>query len=158
MLQQINLDKKTIQNIKKYFNKEYKDSNVFTEEIIQQQFIDDIERYVKASKENRLFSTVRRVNKNGDYRIIAIMEFGIDIKSYIHAERAESFRGYILNFARFFGILDNYNLEKSGVVVRGGGMDMIFKLHNSIIETLFYRGLISESDRQATAQNTPYLI
>ena len=93
MLQQINLDKKTIQNIKKYFNKEYKDSNVFTEEIIQQQFIDDIERYVKASKENRLFSTVRRVNKNGDYRIIAIMEFGIDIKSYIHAERAESFRG-----------------------------------------------------------------
>ena len=153
MLHQINLDKKTIQDIKKYYNKEYKDSNWCTEEFLQQEFIQDIKRYIEASKQNRLFSTVRRVNKNGDYRIIEIMEFGVDIR----VENPD-FRGYILNFARFFGILDNYNFEKSGVVVRGGGMNMIFALHNNIIETLFYRGLIDELDRDSTHQNTPYLI
>tara|TARA_R110002020_G_scaffold461532_1_gene680479 strand:+ start:1140 stop:1607 length:468 start_codon:yes stop_codon:yes gene_type:complete len=155
MIQQINLDKKTIQDIKKYYNKEYKDSNVFTEEIIQEQFIQDIERYIKASKENRLIANVRHVSKSGMYRVIDVLEFGIEID--INRDNG-ILDGYLLNFVRFFGILDNYNLEKSGVIVRGCGMDMIFWLHNSIIETLFYRGLISDSDRQATAQNTPYLI
>tara|TARA_Y100000593_G_C4085674_1_gene226034 strand:- start:49 stop:519 length:471 start_codon:yes stop_codon:yes gene_type:complete len=154
MLQQINLDKKTIQDIKKYYNKVFKDSNVFTEEIIQQEFIQDIERYIKASKENRLIANVRHVSKSGMYRVIDILEFGIDI----NVNRDEPYHGYIRSFVRFFGILDNYNLDKSGVVVRGCGMDMIFALHNNIIETLFYRGLISESDRQATAQNKPYPI
>tara|TARA_R100001594_G_scaffold150159_1_gene210305 strand:+ start:1884 stop:2348 length:465 start_codon:yes stop_codon:yes gene_type:complete len=154
MLQQINLDKKTIQDIKKYYNKEYKDSSWMTEEILQQEFIQDMKRYIKASKENRLIANVRHVSKSGMYRVIDILEFDMDI----NAERIIPYRGFILNFVRFFGILDNYNLEKSGVIVRGCGMDMIFWLHNSIIETLFYRGLISDSDRQATAQNTPYLI
>ena len=150
MLQQINLDKKTIQDIKKYYNKEYKDSNVFTEEILQEQFIQDIERYIKASKEKRLIANVRHVSKSGMYRVIDVLEFEFDI--YVNS------KGHILNFVRFFGILDNYNLEKSGVVVRGGGMNMIFALHNNIIETLFYRGLIDELDRDSTHQNTPYLI
>ena len=125
-----------------------------TEEILQQEFIQDMKRYIKASKENRLIANVRHVSKSGMYRVIDILEFDMDI----NAERIIPYRGFILNFVRFFGILDNYNLEKSGVIVRGCGMDMIFWLHNSIIETLFYRGLISDSDRQATAQNTPYLI
>ncbi len=154
MLQQINLDKKTIQDIKKYYNKEYKDSNVFTEEIIQQEFIQDIERYIKASKENRLIANVRHVSKSKLYRVVEILEFEIDI----NVERIIPCRGYLLNFVRFFGILDNYNFDKGGVVVRGGNMDMIFSMHYDIIHILFNRGLISESDRQATAQNKPYLI
>ena len=128
--------------IKKYYNKHFKDSKYLTYEVIEEQFLDDCKRYIKASKENRLMSKVSNVSKSGMSRTINIFEIGsnkkfcgLDIKPNM-----------ILNFSRLFEIVyGNYNIEKEGVLVKGCGMDMVFHLHDSTIEYLRYRKLITKS-------------
>tara|TARA_Y100000401_G_scaffold79201_1_gene64734 strand:+ start:810 stop:1262 length:453 start_codon:yes stop_codon:yes gene_type:complete len=122
--------------IKKYYNKHYKDSKYTTYEVIEEQFLDDCKRYIKASKQNRLMSKVSNVSKSGMSRIVDIFEIGSDKK----------YKNMVLNFARLFEIVyGNYNIEKRGVLVKGCGMDMVYHLHDTIIRYLQYRKLMTQS-------------
>tara|TARA_Y100000361_G_scaffold12811_1_gene10120 strand:- start:622 stop:1074 length:453 start_codon:yes stop_codon:yes gene_type:complete len=122
--------------IKKYYNKHYKDSKYTTYEVIEEQFLDDCKRYIKASKQNRLMSKVSNVSKSGMSRIVDIFEIGSDKK----------YKNMVLNFARLFEIVyGNYNIGKRGVLVKGCGMDMVYHLHDTIIRYLQYRKLMTQS-------------
>ena len=104
--------------------------------MIEELFLDDCKRYIKASKENRLMSKVSNVSKIGTSRIINIFEIG----------SSKRYTNMILNFSRLFEIVyGNYNIEKEGVLVKGCGMNMILHLHDSTIEYLRYRKLITKS-------------
>ena len=99
-------------------------------------FISQSQRYIKASEQSRLFSTIYSVSNSGMSRNINIFEHVYDTKQK---------RGFILNFNMLFIALGYKRAKNDGFKVNGSGMDMIFHSHYCNINDLFRLGFINKN-------------
>lgn len=134
ILNNVNSNKELQKNFKKLYS--------FTSE----EFIQNAERYIKASKENRIFCIIHSVSKSGMSRKLSFNE----------ANFSKDGRGYFLNFTALFTALGFSDRNKNGeFTVNGCGMDMVFHTHYTIIRNLYNLGMITKEECEILEQNTP---
>jgi len=113
-------------------------------------FIYSCNRYIKASRENRLMCSIDTVSKSGMSRTMKFFEMSKDKKTKDH---------YILNFYQLFCILGYTKVRDSDYFrISGCGMDMVFATHYNIIHELHGLGFITKKTRDTLAQKTPHNI
>lgn len=108
-----------------------------------QMFIDNANRYIKATQEKRVFCIIYKVSASGMSRNLAFFEHTYD-KKYK--------QGNIYNFYCLFKSL-GYTEAKEGFRINGCGMDMVFHTNYTIIHNLNRLGFIMNC--AALAQKTP---
>ena len=106
-------------------------------------FIRNAQRYVKASKENRIFCVIKSVSSTGMSRVMQFAECSKGKERY-----------NFLNFWALFKAL-GYTETDKGFRISGCGMDMVFATHYDIILKLCHLGFISDSECRVLSQNTP---
>ena len=126
------------------FNKLPKTSGLHGGEWVsgQEEILNDAKRYIEATNEGRLFAIVRSVSKSGESRVI---DFGEFVQSE-NSSNGETY-GLKLNFARLFEFLGyKYTEDKQGYRISGGGMDMIFHVHDTTIRNLVQLGVLAKGE------------
>ena len=134
ILQNVNSNKELQKNFKKLY--------LFT----SAEFIQNAERYIKASKENRIFCIIHSVSKSGMSRKL----------SFYESTFSKEGKGGFLNFTALFIALGYSDRNKNGeFTVNGCGMDMVFHTHYSIIRNLYNLGMLTKEECEILEQNTP---
>lgn len=113
-------------------------------------FINDAERFVKATKEGRLINSIGSVSKSGMSRTLKMLECS--------GSPAKGFRYY--QFWAMFKAL-GYTPARSNddfFTVNCCGMDMVFHTHYSIIHKFERLGFIDRKTCDTLAQRTPTTI
>jgi len=103
----------------------------------QEEILSDAKRYIEATNEGRLFAIVRSVARSGESRVI-------DFGEFVQSEKASDGKiyGFRLNFIRLFEFLGyKYNEDNQGYRISGVGMDMIFHVHDTIIQDIIQMGV-----------------
>jgi len=126
-----------------------KNAQKINEYINAEAIVQDMTRFIKATKERRLLARIENVSKGNSKRDIRYFEF--DVKSR---------NGYTYNFWSlmvFLGYKTSRN-SRDFFTIHGGGMDMNFNTHYNIILTLKAFGLLTNKEAEKLAQQTPSIV
>ena len=113
-------------------------------------FKSDCERYIKASKENRIMCNIESVSKSGMSRTMSFFEM---TKNKYTKEYG------VLNFWSLYKALGYTSARNSdGFLINRCGMDMVFATHYNVIHDLKYLGFINDATCKVLSQKTPHKI
>lgn len=120
----------------------YINNSNFTEE---EDFIRQAERYIKATKENRLICNIDKVTASGMSCTMKFLEF----------DKSKN-KGVVLDFWTLFKALGYTEVNRSGYFrLNGCGMDMEFNTHYNIIHNIYSMGFITKKQCDKLAQMKP---
>ena len=109
-------------------------------------FVMNVQRYLKATKERRVICSIGSVSKSGMSRTMKFMEMPKN-------------GGYLLNFYQLFDILGHQKINESDYFrINGCGMDMVFNTNYNIIHNLQSLGFITRKTCRVLAQETPQVV
>jgi len=113
-------------------------------------FVNDAERYIKATKEARMLCSIDSVSKSGMSRTMKFLELKSNTKTGRHQ---------VLNFYVFFQVMGYSPVRDSDYFrINGCGMDMVFHTNYEIIHQLQHLGFITKKTCETLAQRTPHKI
>lgn len=108
-------------------------------------FIEHVESYIKAIKENRMFCVIQHVSGSGMTRWL----------SFASCERGQK-RYWFRNYFSLFNCLGySYNEKWDAFKVEGCGMDMIFATNYNNFYDFVRLGFVTEKQAESLRQNTP---
>lgn len=136
LISNIKANKKLLKNIEKSFY-----GNDLNGKI--QMFINNANRYIKATEQKRVFCIIYKVSASGMSRNLAFFEHVFDSKYK---------QGHIYNFHSLFKSL-GHTEAKEGFRINGCGMNMVFHTNYTIIHELNRLGF--NMNCASLAQNTP---
>ena len=109
-------------------------------------FIKQAKRYIKATKEQRIICSIDSVSHSGMSRTLKFLEMPKN-------------GGYLYDFYYLFNKLGFSKVRDSDCFrITGGGMDMVFHTHYTIIHNLQSMGFITRKTCDVLAQKTPQTI
>ena len=109
-------------------------------------FVMNVQRYLKATRERRVICSIGSVSKSGMSRTMKFLEMPKN-------------GGYLLNFYRLFDILGHQKISNSDYFrINGCGMDMVFNTNYNIIHNLQSLGFITRKTCDVLAQETPQVV
>lgn len=111
-----------------------------------EEFLKDVDRYIKAIKERRMCCIIDSVSASGTSRTMR----------FLSCEKVSK-NGYAyMNYYSIF-VMAGYTAPKHSSYFRvtGCGMDMVFATHYDIISFFRSMGVISEKDWKWLSQQTP---
>lgn len=113
-------------------------------------FTRNAERYIKASRQERIICRIESVSKSGMSRKLAFFEL---------AKMHKSPRHTLLNFYSLFTMLGHRKVKDSDSFrIDGCGMDMVFHTHYTNIHQLHSLGFLTKGERDKLAQRTPHIV
>lgn len=126
-----------------------KNAQRINEYIRAESIVEDMTRFIKATKERRLLSRIENVSRGNSKRDIRFFEFNVKNRN-----------GSTYNFWSLMVFL-GYKVSKTSpdfFTIHGGGMDMNFNTHYNIILRLGAFGLLTKKEIDNLSQKTPNLI
>lgn len=106
----------------------------------KESFADNVYRYIKATKQNRLICNIDTVSKSGMSRTMKFVEMNKN--------------GYLLNYYDMLKVL-GFNFKDDYMKISGCGMDMVFATHYNIINDFKRLGFITKKTCSILEQKTP---
>jgi len=106
----------------------------------KESFIDNVYRYIKATKQNRLICNIDTVSRSGMSRTMKFVEMNKN--------------GYLLNYYDMLKVL-GFNFKDDYMKISGCGMDMVFATHYNIINDFKRLGFITKKTCSVLEQKTP---
>lgn len=108
-------------------------------------FIQDAKNYINAIRTGRMLCIIESVSKSGMSRVI----------KFHSCEKGKN-RYWYRQYRAFFIVLGYSEVKNSdGFRINGCGMDMVFHTNYTIIHNLYRLGLLSKSECEKLAQETP---
>jgi len=106
----------------------------------KESFTDNVYRYIKATKQNRLICNIDTVSRSGMSRTMKFVEMNKN--------------GYLLNYYDMLKVL-GFNFKDDYMKISGCGMDMVFATHYNIINDFKRLGFITKKTCSVLEQKTP---
>lgn len=113
-------------------------------------FLEDMERYLLATKEGRLLCIIHSVSSSGMSRTMSFHECAK------YDEPLSDGRKFTYQaFRSLFKALGHREAKREGFVIGGCGMDMIFSTHYNVINVAKHAGIITKAECSQLEQMTP---